>query len=447
MSTLYPITGLFFYRLIFMGWLLFGEALFTFRLEKKPHFPIRALLAILICLLFAFVFPIPTNNPFYSMMMFLAMFGCTYACSLFVFNSDWKMLFFTMVCGYTTEHIAYETYTAVTNFFFYDMYSSSGGLYSNDTIELFNGPFDMASYFVSFILIYYLIFILFANRVKKGETYAEENSTHILISGAVFIFMDIVINSLVTYYGNTHYENIYMGFVAVVNVFACLVGLLFVFEMFYRNHLKRENEIIKELRREESAQYKMSKKTIDLINIKVHDFRHQIRKIGRAENINGETIENISNLIHIYDSNIKTSNSALNVILSEKSLFCSENGIKFSVIADGEVINFMSEEDTYSLFGNIIDNAIEAVKDLPEDQRMIRLKITKTGNMVSVSEKNSYAGKLELADGLPKTTKGDETHHGYGMKSIRMITSKYNGTMEINLDDHLFNISLLFIVK
>jgi sensor histidine kinase regulating citrate/malate metabolism len=238
-----------------------------------------------------------------------------------------------------------------------------------------------------------------------------------------------------------------MGFVAVVNVFACVVGLLFIFEMFYRNHLKRENEIIKELRREESAQYKMSKKTIDLINIKVHDFRHQIRKIGRAENINGATIENISNLIHIYDSSIKTSNSALNVILSEKSLYCSENGIKFSVIADGDTINFMSEEDTYSLFGNINDNAIDAVIKLPEDQRMIRLKITKTGNMVSVSEKNSYAGELQLVDGLPKTTKEDSNHHGYGMKSIRMITSKYNGTMEIDLDDNLFNISLLFIVK
>jgi hypothetical protein len=357
------------------------------------------------------------------------------------------MLFFTMVCGYTTEHIAYETYTAVTNFFFYDMYSASGGLYSNDSIQLFNGAWDMASYFISFIVVYYLIFLCFANRVKKGETYAEENSTHVLIAGTVFIFMDIVINSLVTHYGNTHYENIYMGFVAVVNVFACVVGLLFIFEMFYRNHLKRENEIIKELRREESAQYKMSKKTIDLINIKVHDFRHQIRKIGRAENINGATIENISNLIHIYDSSIKTSNSALNVILSEKSLYCSENGIKFSVIADGDTINFMSEEDTYSLFGNIIDNAIDAVIKLPEDQRMIRLKITKTGNMVSVSEKNSYAGELQLVDGLPKTTKEDSNHHGYGMKSIRMITSKYKGTMEIDLDDNLFNISLLFIVK
>jgi sensor histidine kinase regulating citrate/malate metabolism len=107
----------------------------------------------------------------------------------------------------------------------------------------------------------------------------------------------------------------------------------------------------------------------------------------------------------------------------------------------------MSEEDTYSLFGNIIDNAIDAVIKLPEDQRMIRLKITKTGNMVSVSEKNSYAGELQLVDGLPKTTKEDSNHHGYGMKSIRMITSKYNGTMEIDLDDNLFNISLLFIVK
>ena len=35
MQSIYPIGGLFFYRLLFMFWLLLGEAMFSFRLEKK----------------------------------------------------------------------------------------------------------------------------------------------------------------------------------------------------------------------------------------------------------------------------------------------------------------------------------------------------------------------------------------------------------------------------
>ena len=48
----------------------------------------------------------------------------------------------------------------------------------------------------------------------------------------------------------------------------------------------------------------------------------------------------------------------------------------------------MSEKDIYSLFGNIVDNAIDATKDLPEDKRIISLKIKSAGNMVSISESN-----------------------------------------------------------
>ena len=115
-----------------------------------------------------------------------------------------------------------------------------------------------------------------------------------------------------------HFERIYLGTIALINALACILGMLFIFEMYYRSNLRREFDIIQELRKEEKKQYMVSKETIDMINIKCHDFRHQIRELGKKEKINDEAINEVSKLIRIYDSSIKTSNNTLNVILSEK---------------------------------------------------------------------------------------------------------------------------------
>ena len=447
MSFLYPISSLFFYRLIVMAWMLLGEALFLFRLERRKHFVLRVILAVLSCFLFALIFPIPTSiagNAFYQMFMFLLFFVFTYFAACAVFVGDIKQIFFSCVCGYTSEHIAFETYFAISNFLIYDELNK-GNMYDPETISLFQGPWDQICYFFSYIIIYWLIFIFFANRIHPETNATKRGGLKILVVGTLFLFIDIVLNSAAVFYGTIHYERIYMAIVASINVVSCVIGLCYLFEMFYSNHVKREYDIISEIRKEEKNQYMMSKQTIDLINIKCHDLKHQIHQIGSEQNIDDKTIKNISKLISIYDSSIMTSNSALNVILNEKSLYCTQNGIKFSCIADGSLLDFMAEEDIYSLFGNIIDNAIEAVTPLEEGKKIIHLKITKTGNMISISAKNSFEGEVKIINGLPQTTKNDSTHHGFGLKSIKMICEKYHGTLNFQTLDNCFNINLLFL--
>ncbi len=445
-QALYPINSLFFYRLMFMGQLILCESIFLFRLPRKNKFVIKAPLLILSCFVLALIFPIPTDNPFYSMMMFFFFFAYTYFVALLLFQTNWKMLFFCLICGYTTEHIAYEVYQALSSFIVAgDLHE--GGLYNYDSLNIFNGAVDVTLYIISFVNVLWVFYLAFAMRIKKGIGFDNKDGFKVLMMGFFFILLDIVINSAVSYYSTIHFERIYLGVVALVNALACLLGLLFIFEMYYRSSLRREYEIMKELRKEEKKQYMVSKETIDMINIKCHDFRHQIRKLGREENINEDRIKDINKLIKIYDSSIKTSNETLNVILSEKSLTCSKYGINFSCIANGELINFMSEEDIYSLFGNIVDNAIDAVKNLPSDKRIINLKIKSVGKMISVSESNYLSEGLTMQDGLPKSTKTDLTHHGYGMKSIRSVTEKYGGTMEISTDNNKYVISLLFLME
>lgn len=444
MDKIYPIGGLFFYRLLFMFWLLLGIGMFSFRLEKRNKWVLRAVIAVLSCFLFAFIFPIPTSNGFYSMFMFFSFFAFAFAASFFVFKADWKTLLFACILGYTTEHLAYETYFGIVTFT--NIYSPyGGGLYSSD-LEIFANLWDELAYFLSYIVVYWLVFILFAFRIKNIQG-IKENNILILLIGLVVIIVDIVFNSASQYFAANHYyNNVYMGIIASFNILACLLVILFLFEVYYKNHLRKENEIMKELRKEEKAQYELSKETIELINIKCHDMKHQIVQIAKNQNMSNETIENISSLINIYDSSVNTSNNTLNVILSQKSLYCSQNGIKFSCVADGEKLQFMEDEDIYSLFGNIIDNAIEAVASLIEEKRIISLNVKSVGNMLSISIYNFYDGKIIIDNGLPISRKKDSRYHGFGLKSVKMICEKYHGTLQIKTDNGMFNVSILFIL-
>ena len=86
LETLYPINSLFFYRLIFMTELLLGELLFSFKLTKKKGVAYKMPLVVLASYVIALIYPIPTSNAFYSMVMFFAMFTFTYGMAFFVFD-------------------------------------------------------------------------------------------------------------------------------------------------------------------------------------------------------------------------------------------------------------------------------------------------------------------------------------------------------------------------
>ena len=152
----------------------------------------------------------------------------------------------------------------------------------------------------------------------------------------------------------------------------------------------------------------------------------------------------IEDAINIYDSAVKTGNESLDVILTEKSLLCSANEITFTVVADGGRLGFMNDVDLFTLFGNAIDNAVEAVLKLPAEKRIISLTTNENGELFSVNIRNFCLGNVTFSDGLPVTTKGDTDYHGFGMKSIKRIVEKYGGNMSVVTDGEVFNLNLLF---
>lgn len=438
---IYPMSRILFYRPIFIIMLIISISMFGVKLKKKNPFILRYIISILLCLEISFVFPLFSDNAFYISSMFFIFWIVVYLMMIFCLQENKKNLLFISIIGYTTEHIAYELYLFIVTIF--GIVDGENGIYSFQNKFLFINYQDAICYFASYLVIYFFAYLFFARKIKGNEGIRINNPLFLII-GIIFIFIDISLNAFVDNYSKANFDKTYICTIAIINILLCIMFEFFAFETSTRQELRKNLDVISQMKYNEEKQYELSKENIALINQKCHDLKYFIRNYGNNQTLNPQVIEEISQSIEIFDSNIKTGNNALDIIFTEKSLLCYKNNIRFTCIADGKLLSFMDDVDAYSLFGNLVDNAIEALKDEAQ-KRVISLIIKGQGDFVSISIQNFFSKQLRFENGLPITTKKDKNYHGYGMQSIKMICEKYNGTLSINTNDNIFSVNILFL--
>lgn len=438
---IYPMSRILFYRPIFIIMLIISISMFGVKLKKKNPFILRYIISILLCLEISFVFPLFSDNAFYISSMFFIFWIVVYLMMIFCLQENKKNLLFISIIGYTTEHIAYELYLFIVTIF--GIVNGENGIYSFQNKFLFINYQDAICYFASYLVIYFFAYLFFARKIKGNEGIRINNPLFLII-GIIFIFIDISLNAFVDNYSKANFDKTYICTIAIINILLCIMFEFFAFETSTRQELRKNLDVISQMKYNEEKQYELSKENIALINQKCHDLKYFIRNYGNNQTLNPQVIEEISQSIEIFDSNIKTGNNALDIIFTEKSLLCYKNNIRFTCIADGKLLSFMDDVDAYSLFGNLVDNAIEALKDEAQ-KRVISLIIKGQGDFVSISIQNFFSKQLHFENGLPITTKKDKKYHGYGMQSIKMICEKYNGTLSINTNDNIFSVNILFL--
>ena len=115
-------------------------------------------------------------------------------------------------------------------------------------------------------------------------------------------------------------------------------------------------------------------------------------------------------------------------------------------MADGAKLDFLKPTDLSILIGNALDNAIESVEKISDpDKRLIHVSVNRQKGFLRIRVENCYEGDIRFVAGLPSTRK-DARYHGYGMKSIRSVVEKYNGSMIVKAEDGWFELRLLFPV-
>ena len=233
----------------------------------------------------------------------------------------------------------------------------------------------------------------------------------------------------------------------IVLQFYCITLLYLQSALFKKSSMRKELETIQLLWHQQKGQYQLSKETIELINHKCHDLKHQVQAIRavKDEKERETYLEKIEKSVQIYSAIVRTGNEILDTILTEKSLICENSGIHINCVADGSLLAFMNPVDLYTLFGNALDNAIEAVRKLEsKEKRVIDIMLYERQSFLMLQIVNPMCGEVKFEDGLPLTTKAKNGYHGYGMKSMLHTIQKYEGhlTTEVKNVCFYFNVML-----
>lgn len=436
---MFQVSSLFLYKLLFMSNLIIAETMFLFRLNKKSNYGVRFTLCTVFSFAFVYLFPILSYSALYSSFMFFTFFVLTILTTKVCYDINWRSCLFCTVAGYSMQHLASVLYDIVVTVGRFD---GAAQMYSDTTAGNIN-PFTMLIFVEVYALVYWLIFHLLGHKIERNEDLTIK-SPSLLMLLALTVLVEIVLNAFVIY---RKYENLDMTYyiaASITNVICSVSVLIIQFELLLRKALENELGIVYQMWRQEQKQFRITKETIDLINMKCHDMKHQIHIISKETAIDPETMRDIEETISIYDSIVKTGNQALDIIIAEKSLYCSSKNIFISYMVDGEKLNFMSDTDVYSLFGNLLDNAIQGVLNLEEDKRIIGITIKAEGKLLSINSHNYCDGEVQIVNGLPITSSADTDYHGFGAKSMLLIVEKYGGTISFEAKDRIFNLNILF---
>lgn len=406
--------------------LFFAEIIFLYPFPKRRHFSLRILTAFALILGTNWLNLVYVRNWFPSAFMNFTGLLLTICISFLgmwqTFDAEALAILSGCVAGVAVQHISHQVYRLVSLIPFQGM------------------PDPLAAELLTAAVVYLLVWITVGHWVAERRIY-EDNDKRMIIVAVLIVLICIGITRLLRM-GSP--MNNYMTLCTALYAIVCCTLALYV-EFYVHESMRAHSEmlVLRRINEEERRRYELSCENAEQMNIKYHDLKHKLRYL--EQRLPREELDSMRALIDSYESTYDTGLDVLDIVLNEKQMLCKAKGITLTVMGNGADLSFMNAMDVYSLFGNLMDNAIEAVELLePPEKRQISLVLERRGEFVYISCMNYTESTVVLRqDGLPGTTKTRELgYHGYGLRSIRMIAEKYHGDIRIQAENGMFGLSI-----
>lgn len=413
----------------FLVELLLAECLFLPTLRRRPGFAWRLAIGLAVLALFSAAWPAGWTG-FVKVLKYLGIFSLSTVLlwQSFVI-SLWEAVFIGSA-AYAVQHIAYNL--GIPLF-----------LYSHFPDTVFGKMLFDASMLGVYALVYGAAYQLLGRRLRLKELRASQNRALIVFIIAMLTL--VVLLNYARFLDRAMLSPALELTLASYAIIGCLFALFIQFFLVQHLTLWQKLEVSEQLMHSQQ-QYHMAEETIECINLKCHDLKHQLTALRHSMNdpAASTALQNMENSVMIYDAYVHTGNKALDVILTEKSLLCVKNGITLTCMADGEILSEINSPDLYAIFGNILDNAMESVSVLSDpEQRAIGLTVQKQGNLAVIHAENYFDHPIHMENGLPQTTKQDSRFHGFGLRSVQMLAEKYGGSLSVSTEENIFRLNVL----
>lgn len=272
------------------------------------------------------------------------------------------------------------------------------------------------------------------------------------------VTMGLVVLCLL-YTKNSLFTFNYTGMVSpsALSVYLILLHLfLFAFLIFFERYVSnthqleqiRMQEIVNGYRFRNMKAHQASEADLRALH---HDMKNHLLGIQEVARKNGdeqvvEYTRSLMSRFSDYERRVQTGNELLDGLLNEKAREAEAEQISVTIAIDFRLASYVDDVDLCTIFGNAVDNAIEACKKVyPPQNRFLNIKSSQAAGSLFVSIQNCYAEQLHFQNNIPLTTKAQPFMHGFGLPNIQSAMGKYCGLLSIDTSrDQCFTLTLIF---
>ena len=237
---------------------------------------------------------------------------------------------------------------------------------------------------------------------------------------------------------------------ALIFLWLILMMILLLYHVFWWTAVKitegaklqQENTLLTM----EGKRYEELRNYMDETRTLRHDFRQHILVITQLSGAGN--FSELQNYLQQFREGTETNytgycnNIAVDAVASYYTAFAESQSakIEWSMTLPHELP--MKESDYCVILGNLLENALRAVKNLPEARRKITvISSLLSETIIGLSVDNPYSGRIRLMkNGLPRS---DREGHGIGLTSVMNTVKRYDGSMNIKTDKNIFSVDIV----
>lgn len=236
------------------------------------------------------------------------------------------------------------------------------------------------------------------------------------------------------------------GMFLILFLLGCLVLDVYIVVVFYRISIVRKTEKENALLQQQSEmqlevysdlqqRYQNSMRTI-------HDAKRHVRALesliqsdhlAEAQQYKESLFQKLNEL----QPSIQCDNPLLSAILNHVFLKAEQRHITLKMDLQGEEqLSMLAGVDLTTIASNLLDNAVDAVSELPEEQRYIHFAVAFQMGEIMIHVENPTKNDLKREGNTVVSTK--EGHFGLGLKNVGMVVKKYKGDFKTDVKDGTF---------
>lgn len=292
--------------------------------------------------------------------------------------------------------------------------------------------------------------------ILKGRRKYEQSELHSLLflifipaSSAFFLVPFTIIV-------NDYTLSIRAQWIFAINTVLILISNLFVFGLNQYNQKRNEEmtelQLLLQKESDDTEYHKMLHTQNENQRILIHDMKNHLQSIAALNKQNcpekiDDYIKKLLSSSNLQESGRMCSYPLLNSILGRCRHQCEEQQILFDADIRAHTLDDIDHNDLTSLFCNLLDNAFEAAKDIPDGYIDLKTSNRPSTPFTVITMINSCRSDPFSADGTLRTHKRDGHWHGFGLKSIRKTITKYHGELQMYYDDKTKTFHTIIILR